>query len=196
MSRRCSLSGLSLCALSVAIVLLSTEAACGQMNMAGHDMGGMPMKEVPAPEKLAPPLKMTGIGNSHIPITATPEAQAWFDQGLNLLHDFWDYESQKAFEQSVRVDPQCAMCWWGLAQAEGLHHSPSWSYAKTALAEAGRLKDHASGSDRLYIQAAQAESAAKDDDHAEATAIYRKLVKKYPHDSQARIFLAESVCDG
>jgi tetratricopeptide (TPR) repeat protein len=154
------------------------------------------MQLVPPPEQLPVPVKMEGIGNSHITIKATPEAQAWFDQGLNLLHDFWEYESQKAFEQSIRVDSQCAMCWWGLAQAEGLHHSPAWEYAKTALAKAARLKGHASGSDKLYIKAAQAESAAKDDDHAQATAIYRKLVKKYPRDPQARIFLAESVGDG
>jgi tetratricopeptide (TPR) repeat protein len=154
------------------------------------------MQPVPPPEQLPFPVRMEGIGNSHIPIKATPEAQAWFDQGLNLLHDFWDYESQRAFEQSVRVDPQCAMCWWGLAQAEGLHHSPAWAYAKAALAEATRLKDHASGSGKLYIEAAQAESAAKDDDHTQATATYRKLVKKYPRDPQARIFLAESLSDG
>ena len=72
--------------------------------MAGHDMGQM--KEIPPPEKLPPPLKMTGIGNSHLTIKATPEAQMWFDQGLTLLHDFWDYESIRAFEQSIRVDPQ------------------------------------------------------------------------------------------
>ena len=41
----------------------------------------------------------------------------WFDQGLNLLHDFWDYESARAFEQAVRVDPNCAMCYWGLYNA-------------------------------------------------------------------------------
>jgi tetratricopeptide (TPR) repeat protein len=88
------------------------------------------------------------------------------------------------------------MCWWGLAQAEGLHHSPRWAYAKTALAAAARLKHHASGSDKLYIEAAQAESASEDNDHAQATAIYRKLVKKYPRDRQAQIFLAESLGDG
>jgi tetratricopeptide (TPR) repeat protein len=159
-----------------------------------HSMADM--QPVPPPEQLPVAVKMEGIGNSHITIRATADAQAWFDQGLNLLHDFWDYESQKAFEQSVRVDPQCAMCWWGLAQAEGLHHSPSWSYAKTALAAAARLKNHASGSDKLYIEAAQAESASEGDDHAQATAVYRKLVKKYPRDRQARIFLAESLGDG
>ena len=74
----------------------------------------MQMKTFPAPDSLPAPVKMTGIGNSHLTIKATPEAQMWFDQGLTLLHDFWDYESIRAFEQSVRVDPQCAMCYWGL----------------------------------------------------------------------------------
>lgn len=154
------------------------------------------MQGVPPPEQLPVPLKMNGIGNSHIAIKATPEAQAWFDQGLSLLHDFWDYEATKAFEQAIRVDPNCAMCYWGLAQAEGLRHTDAAAYGKKALAEAVRLKNHASASDKLYIQAAQAESDAKDDDGNAAVAIYRKLVKKYPRDTQARIFLAEAVSDG
>ncbi len=175
----------------LAAALIGGKVASPQMP---HNMADM--QPVPPPEQLPVPVRMEGIGNSHITIRATAQAQAWFDQGLNLLHDFWEYESQKAFEQSIRIDPQCAMCWWGLAQAEGLHHSPAWTYAKTALASAGRLKDHASGSDKLYIKAAQAESAVKEDDRAQVTAIYRKLVKKYPRDPQARIFLAESLGDG
>ncbi len=83
--------------------------------MRGTAMSGMDMEPVPAPASLPAPVRMTGIGNAHIAIKATPEAQVWFDQGLNLLHDFWDYESAKAFEQAVRVDPNCAMCQWGLA---------------------------------------------------------------------------------
>ncbi len=154
------------------------------------------MEMIPPPEQLPVPVKMDGIGNSHITIKATPEAQAWFDQGLNLMHDFWDYESAKAFEQGIRVDPNCAMCWWGLAQAEGFRHSDAAVYGKKALAEAVRLKSKASASDRLYIEAAQAEEDTKDDDSKPAVAIYRKLVKKYPRDTQARIFLAESVDDG
>src|SRR4051812_38205119 len=76
--------------LFVTLFLVSISARA-QNSMAGHDMGQM--KEIPPPEKLPPPLKMNGIGNSHLAIKATPEAQAWFDQGLTLLHDFWDYES-------------------------------------------------------------------------------------------------------
>jgi tetratricopeptide (TPR) repeat protein len=175
--------------LIVFLALGGYRATAQQHNMADMEM-------IPPPEQLPVPVKMDGIGNSHIAIKATPEAQAWFDQGLSLMHDFWDYESAKAFEQAIRVDPNCAMCWWGLAQAEGFRHSDAAVYGKKALAEAVRLKSKASASDRLYIEAAQAEADAKEDDGKAATAIYRKLVKKYPHDTQARIFLAESVCDG
>ena len=152
--------------LQIAVVLLvgllagSTErlALAQQMspNDGAHNMADMEI--VPPPEQLPAPIRMEGIGNSHIAIKATPEAQAWFDQGLSLLHDFWDYESEKAFEQSIRVDPGCAMCWWGLAQAEGFRHSDAAKYGQKALAEAVRLKSHASASDKLYIEAAKAES--------------------------------------
>src|SRR5580704_9527089 len=67
-----------------------------------HNMDDMEM--IPPPEQLPVPIKLDGIGNSHIAIKATPGAQAWFDQGLSLMHDFWNYESEKAFEQAIRVD--------------------------------------------------------------------------------------------
>jgi tetratricopeptide (TPR) repeat protein len=165
-----------------------------QNNMGGMAMGGM--QAVPAPEQLPVPIQMSGIGNGHISITASPEAQAWFDQGLNLLHDFWDYESIKAFEQGIRVDPQCAMCWWGIAQAEGFRGGPGATYGTRAVAEAVRLKGHTKGAEKFYIEAAQADSVAKKGDKTQEIAILRKLVKKYPHDLQGRIFLAITVEDG
>ena len=183
-----------LCGLSAIGAGRPSAAQQATHDMATHNMADM--ETIPPPEQLPVPVKMDGIGNSHITIKATPEAQAWFDQGLNLLHDFWDYESQKAFEQAIRVDPNCAMCWWGLAQAVGLHHSDAQVYVKKALAEAVRLKSHAGTAGKLYIEAAQAEANAKDDDSKAAVPIYRKLVKKFPRDPQARIFLAESLCDG
>jgi tetratricopeptide (TPR) repeat protein len=139
---------------------------------------------------------MGGIGNSHIQIKATPEAQQWFDQGLSLLHDFWDYESAKAFEQAIRVDPKCAMCWWGLAQAEGFRGSEAKVYAKRALSEAVKLKDDSSDTDKLYIEAAKAEQDADGKHSEDAVAIYRRLVSDAPHDIEARIFLAGAVGDG
>jgi tetratricopeptide (TPR) repeat protein len=165
---------------------------------AGHDMADM--QPVLPPEQLPAAIRMTGIGNAHIAITASPEAQAWFDQGLNLMHDFWDYESTKAFEQSVRVDPNCAMCWWGLAQAEGFHNGNRHVYGKQALEKAVQLMDHASDAEKLYIEAAQADAAIKNESKRGAQkqeiAILRELVRKAPNDIEARLFLALALENG
>src|SRR5580700_5169826 len=110
----CKLSTSGTFLLAAALCLPASSAHAQQCMSKGSGMHDMPdMHPIPPPEQLPVPIKMTGIGNSHISIKATPEAQAWFDQGLSLLHDFWDYESAKAFEQAVRVDPKCAMCYWG-----------------------------------------------------------------------------------
>jgi hypothetical protein len=181
-----------------------------QMNMSGHDMGDT--KEIPPPSALPAPLHLTGIGNVELRITATPEAQGWFTQGLNLLHDFWDYEAARAFEQSVRVDPNCAMCYWGLYQTANFRHSLGPGYSKAALDNAVRLSHHASKKERLYIEAAVAEQASESGiqptgkthkpSHGTSiaespqTTILRKIVKLDPSDNQAKILLAESLMDG
>ena len=168
-----------------------------QGSMSGMAGMKMPeMKAIPAPDQLPVPQRMRGIGNSHIKITATPEAQAWFDQGLSLEHDFWDYESAKAYEQGVRVDPNCAMCYWGLSQIEGFHsRMPTRSYGNAALKQASRLKGNTSSAEQLYIEAAEAESTAKEGEHPDVP-ILRKLVAENPHDVEARIFLANALQDG
>jgi len=197
---RCWLYGF---AVAVSFLMVAgTSKATGQMNMAGHDMG-MPMKEVPPPEKLPVPAKMTGIGNSHLAIKATPEAQMWFDQGLNLLHDFWDYESARAFEQGIRVDSHCAMCYWGLYQALMFRSGAETAYSEQALAGAVKLKDEAGKTDQLYIEAAVAKDEVvkagpqeeRADDKKEIE-VWRRLVKEYPNDLQGKLFLAGSVRDG
>ncbi len=170
-------------------------SAFAQANMCGHVMETQ--DETP-PDALPVPRKMTGLGNAHIQITATPEAQMWFNQGLNLLHDFWDYESARAFEQSIRVDPGCAMCYWGLYAAESFYHSTAQGYANQALAQAVRLKGHASKRERLYIEATAADNEPANNrgpgsGSSQALTLWRKLVRQYPSDSQAQIFLAEVV---
>ena len=122
--------------LLAASLALQPRMVLAQMNMSAHVMETQ--DETP-PGELPVPREMTGIGNVHMQITATAEAQMWFDEGLNLLHDFWDYESARAFEQSVRADPQCAMCYWGLYKAESFYHSTAKDYAGQGLAKAVSL---------------------------------------------------------
>ena len=175
-----------------------TRPAAAQMDMSGH---AMETKDEMPPDQLPAPQKLPGVGNAHIQITATPEAQMWFDQGLSLIDDFWDYESARAFEQSVRVDPQCAMCYWGLYKAESFYHGTEQGYAGQALAKAVSLKGRASKHERFYIEASAAhEDALKNAkpfaNFSQELQIWRNLAKKYPKDTQAQIFLAVSLEDG
>jgi tetratricopeptide (TPR) repeat protein len=175
--------------------LLAFSAQAQQMP-AGHDMNDM--RPITPPEQLPVPVPMSAIGNAHMAITATPDAQVWFDQGLNLLHDFWEYESRKAFEQGVRVDPKCAMCYWGLAKAEEFRGKDLKSFAKQDLEKAAELKNNVSEPERLYIEAAQAELASegKHGKNKQETALLEELVSKQPNDTQARLSLALALEDG
>jgi hypothetical protein len=158
------------------------------------------MKGALAPEQLPAPVKKSGIGTVSMPITARRDAQEWFNQGLNLLHDFWDYEAARTFEQAVRAALQCAMCHWGLYRAESFYHSSLPDFAALSLAKAERLMDWVSERERLYIDAEVARQAATNGargrmpDVAASVAIWRMLVREYPdRDTQARIFLAKRI---
>ena len=51
--------------------------------------------------------------------TRVPLAQRYFDQGLRLYYAFNHAEAIRAFEEASRLDPDCAMCYWGIALAHG-----------------------------------------------------------------------------
>ena len=184
------------CALLLSVFSFTLiSPAIAQMGPMNTSSPVMETKDEIPPDQLPPPRKMTGIGNVSMQITAAPEAQAWFNQGLNLLHDFWDYESARAFEQAVRIDPQCAMCYWGLYRAESYYHSTSPDYAAVSLAKAVSLEKHASKRERMYIDSDATFVAATKNGRNQAEIlksieILRKLVKEYPNDTQAPIFLA------
>jgi tetratricopeptide (TPR) repeat protein len=180
------------------VMLLQGAAAFGQMTMAMSDSGD----PVP-PEQLPTPQHIDGIGNVRFPITANAAAQMWFERGYNLLYDFWDYEADRAFEESIRADANCAMCYWGLYQSEIFNHSVTKSYAQASLAKAVALEAHTSAREKLYIQDTEAHEAAIREAGSEDKAkfdkeieILRTLVKENPSDTNARIALAEAVNDG
>src|SRR5262245_55816692 len=51
--------------------------------------------------------------------TSSGEAQAYFDQGLRLAYAFNHGEAQRAFRKAQKIDPLCAMCFWGEALVLG-----------------------------------------------------------------------------
>ena len=66
-----------------------------------------------------PPL-WEGLGAATFKITtAVPEAQTYFNQGLRLAYGFNHGEAQRAFRKAQKLDPECAMCFWGEALVLG-----------------------------------------------------------------------------
>ncbi len=60
------------------------------------------------------------IGGYHYVIdTASPEAQKFFDQGLLFYYGYHFDDAERAFEEGVRLDPHCAMCYYGIALVQG-----------------------------------------------------------------------------
>src|SRR5262249_13052472 len=66
-----------------------------------------------------PPL-WEGLGGVTYRITTANElAQSYFNQGLPLTYAFNHSEAQRAFRQAQKLDPDCAMCFWGEALVLG-----------------------------------------------------------------------------
>ena len=92
--------------------------------------------------------------------TSVDEAQLYFNQGVRLYYAFNHAEAIRAFREAQRLDPNCAMCWWGEALAWGPNinlpiDGPSSLAAYTAIAGAVERKSHASEKEQAMIDALQ-----------------------------------------
>ncbi|GAB7521504.1 tetratricopeptide repeat protein [Paraburkholderia sp. 2C] len=58
--------------------------------------------------------------------TSAPEAQVWFDRGLNWLFGFNHGEAIRCFQKALEHDPQCAMAHWGISYASGPNYNLPW----------------------------------------------------------------------
>src|SRR4051812_22323861 len=84
-----------------------------------HGLHAAPAAGPTAYDEASPPL-FGNLGQHTWAITIQkPEAQAFFDQGLRLAYGFNHAEARRAFRQAQRLDPSCAMCFWGEAYVLG-----------------------------------------------------------------------------
>ena len=67
-------------------------------------------------KKIAPLFDNLGFFDFKI-TTKSRLAQQYFDQGLVLYYAFEDVEAIRSFDAAISADPECAMCYWGLALA-------------------------------------------------------------------------------
>ncbi|ACO78288.1 Tetratricopeptide repeat (TPR) protein [Azotobacter vinelandii CA] len=144
------------------------------------------------------------LGDHHYAITtASPLAQRYFDQGLRLYYAFNHQEAIRVFEEAVRLDPDCAMCYWGIALAQGPNiNAPMDASAGAAAHAATRkaLERKASPKEQALIRALAARYASPPpDDRAALDEAYaramREVVRQYPEDREAATLFAESLMD-
>ena len=94
-----------------------------------------------------------GMGKIHFAVTTSkPEAQKFIDQGVAQLHSFYYFESERSFRQAAKIDPGCAMAYWGMAMSNV--NNPK--RAKGFLKEARKRAAGISPRELLYLAALEA----------------------------------------
>jgi tetratricopeptide (TPR) repeat protein len=122
-----------------------------------------------AQEQAAPPSQPTtsrtgtplydDLGSLHKEIsTISQVAQQYFDQGLRLTYAFNHDEAIKSFQQGLKHDSTCAMCYWGIAYALGPNINAGMDSAAVrpayeAVQQALKYSAGAGPAERAYIEA-------------------------------------------
>lgn len=66
------------------------------------------------------PLYTKALGDFTYPISVNnDEVQAYFDQGFQMMYAFTKEDGARSFREAQRIDPTCAICYWGEAWAWG-----------------------------------------------------------------------------
>ena len=143
------------------------------------------------------PLYTKGLGPFHREISSkNKEAQAFFDQGFQMMYAFARLDAIRSFREAWKRDPDCAICYWGEGWAWGSYlngpmpadQSP---FAYAAMQKAVSLRDKATPKERAFIDALSVRyvktfDAAKrrDQDQAYADAM-AKVAAQFPNDLDA-----------
>ena len=147
-----------------------------------------------------------GLGKVHFPITtANPLAQRYFDQGLSLAYNFNHAGAVVAFREAQRLDPECAMCFWGEAFAHGPNINAPMDPAINARAVglttyANWLARKATPAEQAVIDATmkryssdpKADRAALDQAYADAMLA---VAKTHPANDDIALIAAEAAMD-
>lgn len=160
--------------------------------------------QAPAPGMpLAP--RLQNLGTHTFPVTTRdPRAQLFINQGVNLAYGFNHGEAFRAFAEAARLDPGCAMAFWGQALVLGPNINAPMEptdepRALELVQKALALQDGATPRERAYIAALARRYTGRADDRKQADRAYadamRDLAGAFPDDDDARTMYAESLMD-
>ncbi|HEX6813942.1 MAG TPA: redoxin domain-containing protein [Planctomycetota bacterium] len=125
----------ALALLSFAMLLPAQERA----EPFGHSRHGAEFDEGPRQSAYL----MEGMSAQvHFPVAGlSTEAQRFFDQGVCQQHGFWYFEAERSFRQVAKLQPGCAMAYWGMAMANVENAQRAAGFIANAVersAQAGR----------------------------------------------------------
>ena len=135
---------------------------------------------------------MGTTSNVSFPITThSPDAQAFFNQGIGQLHGFWYLEAERSFRQVLKLHPEHPMAYWGIAMANANNRVRSQTIIKKSVS--GRSK--VSNREQMWIDSMAAYQKETDSKKRKAAQLkaYQSISDKYPEDLEAQAFLALSM---
>lgn len=152
------------------------------------------------------PLYDVALGDFSYPISSTnAEAQAYFDQGFQMMFAFTKEDAARSFREAQKRDSTCAMCYWGEAWAWGSYlngrmRQEEAPRAYAAIQKALKLApEHANEKEKAFINALAVRyvedydpdtRAVQDTAYAEAM---RVLSETYPDDLEAATLYGEAL---
>jgi tetratricopeptide (TPR) repeat protein len=147
------------------------------------------------------PALQANLGHHHYSVNASPEAQAYFDQGLRLFWAFNHAEAIRSFREAERIDSTCALCAFGVALAYGPNVNAPMTRvaAESALVASRRARVRATDPAEIDLVDALAERYASTDtaERARQDTAYvralRKVVATHPRNLEARVLYADAL---
>jgi tetratricopeptide (TPR) repeat protein len=152
---------------------------------------------------VAPRLQKLGVHTFTV-TTKSARAQLFINQGVNLAYAFNHAEAARAFAEAARLDPDCAMAYWGHALVLGPNINAAMPpeeepRALELASKAASLKSKVTPREQAYIDALAARYTGRAEDRQKADRAFsdamRRVVLLYPDDLDAKAIYAESLMD-
>ncbi len=180
-------------AATLAVALLATGAVAHEQTApagAGEGAGDVPLYD--------------NLGDLSYPITTTSAlAQRYFDQGLRLTYGFNHAEALRAFQAARRIDPDCALCYWGEAFVRGPNinapmDAEATNPAVDAIERARERAHHATPPEQALIEAlALRYSADPDADRGALNQAYAEAMaeaaRRFPDDHEIAVLYIDAL---
>lgn len=143
------------------------------------------------------------LGTVHFATSCTAAAQPPFDRAVSLLHSFEFGPAIAAFEETLTLDPSCAMSAWGIALsrwanpfAVGVRSAAQVTQGRAAVDRA-RTIGAKTERERAYVDAVAELYDEPDRPQQARVEAYRdamgQLTRRYADDTEAAIFFALSL---